>query len=49
MKNIDDIAFVVQARLNSERVPNKMLKPFAGSNLFGIVLDKLLTSDVITE
>lgn len=47
MKNIDDIAFIVQARLNSERVPNKMLKPFAGSNLFGIVLDKLLTSDVI--
>lgn len=47
MKNIDDIAFVVQARLNSERVPNKMLKPFAGTNLFGLVLDKLLTSDVI--
>jgi len=46
-KNIDDIAFIVQARLNSQRVPRKMIKPFAGSNLFGIVLDKLLTSDII--
>lgn len=47
MKNVDDIAFIVQARLNSQRVPRKMIKPFAGTNLFGIILDKLLTSDVI--
>ena len=47
MKNVDDIAFIVQARLNSERVPYKMLKPFAGTNLFGLVLDKLLTSEEI--
>ena len=47
MKNIDDIAFIVQARLNSERVPNKMLRPFAGTNLFGLLLDKLLTSKLI--
>lgn len=44
---INDIAFIVQARMNSERVPGKMLKPFANKNLFGIVLDKLLSSDVI--
>ena len=44
---INDIAFIVQARMNSERVPGKMLKPFAGKNLFGIVLDKLLSSDII--
>ena len=44
---INDIAFIVQARMNSQRVPGKMLKPFAGSNLFGIVLDKLLSSEVI--
>lgn len=47
MKNVDDIAFIVQARLNSQRVPRKMIKPFAGTNLFGIILDKLLKSDVI--
>ena len=47
MKNIDDIAFIVQARLNSQRVPQKMIRPFAGSNLFGIILDKLLDSNII--
>ena len=46
-KNIDDIAFVVQARLNSQRVPQKMIKPFADTNLFGLILDKLLSSKVI--
>ena len=46
-KNIDDIAFIVQARLNSQRVPQKMIKPFAGTNLFGLILDKLLDSEVI--
>ena len=46
-KNIDDIAFIVQARLNSQRVPQKMIKPFAGTNLFGLILDKLLQSEVI--
>ena len=47
MKDFNDIAFIVQARLNSQRVPNKMLRPFADKNLFGIVLDKLLSSNVI--
>ena len=42
MKNINKIAFIVQARLNSKRVPQKMIRPFAGDTLFGIVLDKLL-------
>tara|TARA_B100000212_G_scaffold329267_1_gene294314 strand:- start:998 stop:1690 length:693 start_codon:yes stop_codon:yes gene_type:complete len=46
-KNIDDIVFIVQARMNSERVPGKMLKPFAGTTLFGLILDKLLSSNVI--
>jgi len=49
MKNLDKIAIVVQARLNSQRVPGKMLRPFAGSNLFGIVLDKLLDSNIIPK
>jgi CMP-N-acetylneuraminic acid synthetase len=47
MKNLDEIAVVVQARLNSQRVPGKMIRPFAGSNLFRIVLDKLLQSKII--
>ena len=49
MKNLNDIAFIVQARLNSQRVPQKMIKPFAGSNLFELILDKLLQSKVIPQ
>lgn len=49
MKKLDDIAFLVQARLNSQRVPQKMIRPFAGSNLFEIVLNKLLESSIIPK
>lgn len=41
MKDIKDICFIVQARLNSERVPKKMLKPFAGTTLTDLILSKL--------
>ena len=41
MKKLDNIAVIVQARLNSERVPQKMIRPFNGTTLFGLVLDKL--------
>ena len=44
MKNISDICFIVQARLNSERVPQKMIKPFVGTTLTDLVLQKLITS-----
>ena len=47
INKIDDIAFIVQARLNSQRVPRKMIKPFSDTNLFGLILDKLLSSDII--
>ena len=47
MKKLDDICFIVQARLNSQRVPEKMIKPFAGSNLFELIIDKLIFSDII--
>jgi CMP-N-acetylneuraminic acid synthetase len=47
LSKLDNTAFIVQARLNSQRVPQKMIKPFAGDNLFGILLDKLLQSKVI--
>lgn len=47
VSKLDNTVFIVQARLNSERLPNKMLRPFAGSNLFSILLDKLLSSKII--
>jgi CMP-N-acetylneuraminic acid synthetase len=40
-KNIEDVCIVVQARLGSQRVPGKMLKPFAGSTLVDILFEKL--------
>ena len=49
MKDIDDIAIIVQARLNSQRLPQKMLKEFCGSSLFEILLDKLNHSKIIKE
>jgi len=36
-----DISIVVQSRLSSTRVPNKMLKPFAGTTLVDVLLNKL--------
>lgn len=41
MKELDSIAIVVQARLNSQRVPQKMIRPFAGTTLFDLVLSKV--------
>jgi len=41
MKNKEDVCLVVQARLGSERLPGKMLKPFAESNLVDILFKKL--------
>lgn len=41
MKPIDDVCVIIQARLGSERVPNKMLKPFAGTTLTDIALAKI--------
>jgi len=41
MKNVNDICLVVQSRLNSERVPGKMLRPFCGSTLVDILFEKL--------
>jgi CMP-N-acetylneuraminic acid synthetase len=40
-KNIEDVAIVIQARLGSQRVPQKMIKPFAGTTLIDIFLDKI--------
>lgn len=49
MKDIKDVCFIVQARLNSERVPRKMLKSFANSTLLDICLSKLLRSSVVPK
>ena len=49
MKNIKDITVIVQARTNSQRIPNKMLRPFANTNLFELTLSKLLKSKTIPQ
>ena len=41
MKKIEDVAIVIQARLGSQRVPKKMIKPFAGTTLVDIFLNKV--------
>lgn len=48
-KEIKDILFVIQARTQSTRVPNKMLKPFADSSLFEVAVKKILNSKVIPK
>lgn len=47
MKDVGDVCFVVQARLKSERLPGKMLRPFAGTTLLDIALEKVRQSKVI--
>ena len=49
MKSISDVALVIQARLNSERVPEKMIRPFSNSSLFEIAIRKILKSTVLTK
>ena len=41
-KNIDDIVFLVQSRINSSRLPRKVVKNFADSSLFEIALNKFI-------
>jgi CMP-N-acetylneuraminic acid synthetase len=48
-KNIKDVCLIVQARLGSQRVPGKMLKPFAGTTLTHLLFDKLTNSSVIPK
>ena len=49
MKNISDVCVVIQARLNSQRVSEKMIRDFNGTNLFSLVIDKVLKSEIIPE
>jgi len=47
MKNILDVCFIIQARLSSERVPRKMIKPFAETSLVDIACKKINNSKSI--
>lgn len=47
MKDIKDVVVVVQARLGSQRVPGKMIRPFAGTTLVDILFEKLKQSTII--
>ena len=49
MKNMKDICFVVQARLSSQRIPRKMIRSFAGTNLTDIAIKKILQSKLIPK
>lgn len=49
MKNVNEVCVLVQARLGSERVPQKMIRPFAGSTLMDIYLQKIMNSKIIPK
>ena len=49
MKSIKDVAVIVQARLSSERCPQKMIRPFAGKTLTQITCEKILNSKIIPK
>lgn len=49
MKDINNILFIVEARLNSTRMPKKMVRPFAGTTLLDIILNKLKSIDIIPK
>jgi CMP-N-acetylneuraminic acid synthetase len=48
-KNINDICVVVQARMGSQRVPGKMLRPFSDTTLVDILFNKLAQSKIIPK
>jgi len=47
MKNIENVLFLTQARLESQRVPRKMVRPFCGTNLLDILIEKIKKSNII--
>ena len=49
MKKLDDVCVVVQARLGSQRVPGKMIRPFANTTLMDIVFEKIQGSQIIPQ
>ncbi len=49
MKNINNVAVIIQARLSSQRIPKKMIKDFAGTNLTEIAVNKIKKSKIIPQ
>ena len=49
MKDIKDICLIVQARLSSQRIPQKMIKPFADTTLMDICMKKLKNSRIVPK
>jgi len=47
MKNINDISLVIYARLDSQRCPKKIIRPFANSTLLDIGIQKVLKSKIL--
>jgi CMP-N-acetylneuraminic acid synthetase len=47
MKRIEEVAFLIQARLSSQRCPQKMARPFAGTTLLDLNIRKLVESNLI--
>ena len=48
-KSLKDICFIIQARLNSTRVPRKMIKPFLDTTLMDLGILKVLDSKNIPK
>jgi CMP-N-acetylneuraminic acid synthetase len=48
-KSIDEVLVITQARLSSQRVPYKMLRPLGKTNLFELILTKLKASEYIPQ
>ena len=49
MKDINDVLFIVEARLHSSRMHQKMIKPFADTTLLDLLLSKLKSIDLIPK
>ena len=49
MKDINNVCLVIQARMNSQRVPKKMLRLFAGTTLIDILAQKLLKLKILPK
>lgn len=47
MKNIEDVLFLIQARVCSQRVPRKMVAPFGDTTLIDLALNKVKSSQII--
>lgn len=48
-KNIKDCVFIIQARKNSKRIKEKMIKKFGDTNLLEIAIKKILKSELIPK